>query len=148
MNLRALNISLPKANLHGVEINAKAAKILEETKIATVTNCSIKEFEIEKSFDLSFTKGVLIHINPNDLILTYNKIFESSNKYILIAEYFNDVPSEINYRGFKEKLFKRDFAGEFLDLFPSTKLIDYGFVYKRDPMYPLDNISWFLIEKY
>ena len=27
------------------------------------------------------------------------------------------------------------------------KLIDYGFVYHKDPLYPLDDITWFLLEK-
>jgi hypothetical protein len=27
------------------------------------------------------------------------------------------------------------------------KLIDYGFCYHRDPQEPLDDITWFLLEK-
>ena len=42
---------------------------------------------------------------------------------------------------------KEILAGEILDLFPSLSLIDYGFVYHRDPNFPQDDISWFLIEK-
>ncbi len=76
----------------------------------------------------------------------YEKIYNSSNKYILIAEYYNPKPVKINYRGFKNKLFKRDFAGEFLKKFKNTKLIDYGFVYNKD-LYPQDDITWFLISK-
>jgi spore coat polysaccharide biosynthesis protein SpsF len=44
-------------------------------------------------------------------------------------------------------LFKRDFAGELLDRFSDLRLIDYGFVYRRDTHFPLDDISWFLFEK-
>ena len=29
----------------------------------------------------------------------------------------------------------------------SLKLIDYGFVYRNDPWYPLDDLSWFLLKK-
>jgi spore coat polysaccharide biosynthesis protein SpsF len=50
------------------------------------------------------------------------------------------------YRGFKNKLFKRDFAGEFLNNYKKTKLIDYGFVYHKDK-YPQDDLNWFLIKK-
>jgi len=38
-----------------------------------------------------------------------------ADKYVLINEYFNPTPTEIVYRGHSAKLFKRDFAGEFLD---------------------------------
>ena len=47
----------------------------------------------------------------------------------------------------KWKLFKRDFAGELLDAFPSLDLVDYGFVYHRDPNFPQDDMNWFLLEK-
>lgn len=91
--------------------------------------------------------GVLIHINPNELKTVYEKLYTSSKKYILIAEYYNPSPVEIPYRGNKERLFKRDFAGEFLDMFPDCKLEDYGFVYHRDNNFPLDDITWFLMKK-
>jgi len=44
-------------------------------------------------------------------------------------------------------LFKRDFAGEMLDRYPALKLLDYGFVYRRDPLFPQDDMTWFLLEK-
>ena len=28
--------------------------------------------------------------------------------------------------------------------YPDLKLVDYGFVYYKDPLFPLDDISWFL----
>jgi spore coat polysaccharide biosynthesis protein SpsF len=55
----------------------------------------------------------------------------------------------VTYRGNKNKLFKRDFAGEMLDKFKDLKLIDYGFAYYRDQNYDnqYDDINWFLLEK-
>jgi spore coat polysaccharide biosynthesis protein SpsF len=81
------------------------------------------------------------------LPLVYDKLYHSSMKYILIAEYYNPLPVTISYRGHQDRLFKRDFAGEFLKKFPDTELIDYGFAYKRDPNFPQDDITWFLMEK-
>ena len=89
----------------------------------------------------------LIHINPNKLSIVYQKLYDYSKKFVLIAEYYNPTPIKINYRGEEDRLFKRDFAGEFLDQFPDTELIDYGFSYHRDPVFPQDDISWFLIKK-
>ena len=97
--------------------------------------------------DLTMTRGLLIHIPPLDLPEAYEILYESSRRYILIAEYFNPRPVEIEYRGEMGRLWKRDFAGELLDRFPRLKLKDYGFVYSRDPHYPQDNINWFLFDK-
>ena len=38
-------------------------------------------------------------------------------------------------------------TGELMDRFPSLKLVDYGFLWKRDPVFPQDDITWFLLEK-
>ena len=45
-----------------------------------------------------------------------------------------------------QKLFKRDFAGEFIKKFKKIKLIDYGFIYHRDKL-PQDDVTWFLLQK-
>ena len=34
-----------------------------------------------------------------------------------------------------------------LDRFPDLRLLDYGFAYHRDPVFPQDDITWFLLEK-
>ncbi len=51
--------------------------------------------------------------------------------------------------GYKEKLFKRDFAGELLDTFSDLQLLDYGFLlsHHRDPNFPHDDGTWFLLKK-
>ena len=64
----------------------------------------------------------------------------------MIAEYFNPSPITVNYRGEKKALFKRDYAGELIDRF-HLKLVDYGFIYDRDNLIPMDNFTWFLLEK-
>lgn len=130
-----------------VEINKKASTIQrDKIKNITVLNESINSFDVKDKFDLVLCKVVLIHINPKDLNKTYKKINQLSKKYILIAEYFNPNPVKINYRGHKNKLFKRDFAKEYLKINKKSKLLDYGFVYEKDK-FPQDNINWFLIKK-
>ena len=74
-------------------------------------------------------------------------MYTFSNRYILIAEYFNPLPVVVEYRNEKSALFKRDFAGDLLDLYPDLKLIDHGFFWKRDKVCGEDNINWFLFEK-
>ena len=92
-------------------------------------------------------KGVLIHINPDQLNNVYEKVYNSSNKYILIAEYYSPEPVGVLYHGVEGRLFKRDFAGEMIDHYRDLKLIDYGFVYHRDNSFPQDDLNWFLLEK-
>lgn len=148
MNLKALQYLHPKLELFGLEINKKAAKILAKNiPPQNVINDSFLNFKSEFMWDLVVVKGVLIHLNPNSLLKAYEKIFNASKKYILIAEYYSPSPVSVEYRGHKDKLFKRDFAGELLDLYSSLKLRDYGFCYHLDPNFPQDDITWFLLEK-
>lgn len=148
-NLKAISALLPKANLAAVEINKSACseiKKLKDKKIK-IYNQSILDFKISKKYDMAFVKGVLIHINPDKLHVVYDVLYKSSQKYIMIGEYYNPTPLGIDYRGNKNKLFKRDFCGEIMSKFPKLKLIDYGFAYHRDPNFPQDDITWFLLEK-
>jgi spore coat polysaccharide biosynthesis protein SpsF len=108
---------------------------------------SILDFNPKKVFDLTLISGVLIHINPDELVNVYDKLVASSSKYLLVAEYYNPSPVTVPYRGHMDKLFKRDFAGEIMDRHPIMKLIDYGFAYRKDPNFPKDDITWFLMEK-
>tara|TARA_B100000886_G_scaffold334314_1_gene289650 strand:- start:414 stop:1040 length:627 start_codon:yes stop_codon:yes gene_type:complete len=148
MNIKSLKIIYPDLEFHAVEINKKAAKFLEEIiSPENIFQESILDFESKQKWNLSLVKGVLIHINPEKLEEAYKRIVNASDKYILICEYYSRKPESLIYRGHSNKLFKRDFAGEILDLFPSLSLIDYGFVYHKDPNFPQDDISWFLIEK-
>jgi pseudaminic acid biosynthesis-associated methylase len=148
MNLRAFKLLYPSMQLHGIEINKQAANELGKILgIQNVSNVSIFDFEPVEQVELSLIKGVLIHINPEMLQTVYQKLYQSSSKYILIAEYYNPSPVAIEYRGHSDKLFKRDFAGEFLTRYSDTKLVDYGFAYRKDPAFPQDDISWFLIKK-
>lgn len=147
LNLESLNRISKKFELFGIEINKKACEIAQKKDIAKIINSTItEEIKIEQVFDFVFTKGVLIHINPKDLKIVYKNLFDLSSKYILLAEYYNPQPVSIDYRGKKNLLFKRDFAGELIDLY-KLKLIDYGFVYHRDNYFPKDDITWFLLEK-
>lgn len=148
LNLLALNQLLPNTSLSAIEINKEACESLNKLKfLDKIYNKSIFDYENEKKKDLVFTKVVLIHINPEFLDLVYEKLYEASNKYILISEYYNPTPVEVNYRGHTGKLFKRDFAGELLDKYKDLHLVDYGFAYHRDNNFHQDDISWFLLEK-
>lgn len=147
-NMEALHKIYPNADLHAVELNQTAAKILTDKKICTVYNKSILDFAAPRTFDLSFTSGVLIHIAPEALSTAYEKLYQLSQRYILVVEYYNHVPQELDYRGHAGKLYRRDFAGELMQQHTDVKLIDYGFLYRHDPAFKRnEDIFWFLMEK-
>jgi pseudaminic acid biosynthesis-associated methylase len=148
LNLIALRTLLPAAKLSAVEINEKAASELQSNLPDVDLHLnSILEFQPNETWDLVFTKGVLIHINPDKLPIVYELMHRASSRYLLVAEYYNPKPTEITYRGHTGKLFKRDFAGDMLDKFSDLSLLDYGFVYHRDMNFPQDDMTWFLMEK-
>ena len=148
LNLVALRHLLPAAELSAVEINEKAASELKsKLPDVGVHRQSILDFEPSETWDLVFTKGVLIHIDPDELPTVYELMHRASTGYVLLAEYYNPTPVEITYRGHTGKLFKRDFAGDMLEKFSDLSLIDYGFVYHRDPDFPQDDLNWFLMER-
>jgi pseudaminic acid biosynthesis-associated methylase len=148
MNLRALKLLYPAMVQQGIEINASAAaelaKLVGEKQ---VFNGSIFDYVPNAQHELALIKGVLIHINPSMLAATYRKLYDATSRWVLVAEYYNPSPVAIAYRGHQDRLFKRDFAGEMLDMFQDLRLVDYGFAYRRDPVFPQDDITWFLMEK-
>jgi spore coat polysaccharide biosynthesis protein SpsF len=148
MNLKALKLLYPGFDQHGIEINADAARELAQViPLDHVYQSSILDFNPVQYWDLVLIKGVLIHINPDVLPQVYDKLVASSGRYLLVAEYYNPAPVAITYRGHTDRLFKRDFAGEIMDRHPQMQLVDYGFAYRRDPSFPQDDITWFLMEK-
>lgn len=148
MNLKALKLLRPELKMQGIEINKEAAKQLGDVVGSENVFCeSIFNWQPKSVAELSLIKGVLIHINPDKLKEVYQTLYQASCRYVLVCEYYNPVPVTLNYRGHDERLFKRDFAGEIMELFPDLELIDYGFNYRHDPVFPQDDITWFLMEK-
>lgn len=147
LNLIALRHLLPTAQFAAVEINEKAVERLRALGSVEVHHASMLEFAPRRTYDLVLSKGVLIHLNPKELPRAYELLHRSTARYICIAEYYNPNPVTVTYRGHAERLFKRDFAGEMLDLFSDLVLVKYGFAYHRDPVFPQDDITWFLLEK-
>jgi pseudaminic acid biosynthesis-associated methylase len=148
-NLEQLKILNPDLIPSVLDLNRNALEVvskkynIDKVFCGSLIDC---DFDIN-SFDLVFTQGVLIHINPDHLLLSMQKMYELSSKYILIGEYFNRTSVSILYQGEEDRLFKRDFGKMFLENF-NVKLIDYGFLWGH--IYDSaghDDITWWLFEK-
>ena len=148
-NIEQINRILPNAQPSIIEISKPAfAFVCSRYSLIHAFNGAILESSFDNdSFDLVFTMGVLIHINPEQLIDHLEKMFRYSSKYILMGEYFNRTPISIHYQGEKDKLFKRDFGKLFIENF-DVKLLDYGFLWGH--IYDaagFDDVTWWLFEK-
>lgn len=147
-NINVLNEILPKCLKSIIEVSPKAfLEVTEKYDLDFAFNGPILNAETEKTFDLVFTIAVLIHIHPNELLENLKKIYQLSNKYILIGEYFNRTPVSIEYHGEKDKLFKCDFGKLWMENF-DVVLIDYGFLWGH--IYDsagFDDITWWLFQK-
>ncbi len=147
-NLRFLKKILPFASANIIELaEAPYQKCLTEFKIDQSFLGSIKNADFSTQFDFVFSSGVLIHVHPDDLISSMERMFRLSSRYILIAEYFNRTPVMISYRGEDNRLFKRDFGKLFLENF-DCKIVDYGFLWGHQfDNAGFDDVTYWLFEK-
>jgi spore coat polysaccharide biosynthesis protein SpsF len=147
LNLRALRTLLPAARLAAVEINASAHAELAAIAGVEAHHGSLLDPVPPGPFDLVLTAGVLIHVAPERLPDAYDRMVGASARYVALIEYFNPTPVEVPYRGSTGLLFKRDFASELLDRHEALRVVDYGFAWRRDSTFPLDDATWFLLEQ-
>lgn len=145
LNLRSIQMLQPNVELAGVEVNELAFG-----ELALLTGCeahhgSILAWAPERRYDLVMTVGVLIHIDPEQLNVVYDLMATAAERFVLIAEYYNPCPVNVAYRGHDNRLFKRDFAGEFMDRH-EFQLVDYAFEYRRD-VFASDDLTWFLLRR-
>lgn len=145
-NLRALADLLPQADLHSIEINATAA--------AEIRALGVPRWRWPRCWTSSPRAAGICRSPrgpdppaPTVLPAVYEKLVAASSRYVMVCVYYNPSPVEVTYHGHEHALFKRDFAGEILDAHPELVLVEYGFTYHRDPQHPLDDSTWFLMEK-
>lgn len=148
-NIEQLKLFLPDAEPSVIEISKPAFRLVSSRyRLAHAFNGAILDSNFDTgSFDLVFTMGVLIHINPDRLIEHMEKMAAYSSRYILIGEYFSRTPTTIEYQGEPNRLFKRDFGKLFIENF-RVKLLDFGFLWGH--LYDsagFDDITWWLFEK-
>lgn len=147
-NVDFLNALLPDAKKSIIEISRPAFEQVTRTySLAHAHNGPIESASFPCRFDLVFTIGVLIHIHPDLLLKNMRQMFELSDKYVLMGEYFNRTPVMIEYQGQMNRLFKRDFGKLFAENF-EVAIVDYGFLWGH--IYDeagFDDITWWLFKK-
>lgn len=112
-------------NLYGIELQDYAVQRAKEitTGINIIQGNGFDLPFKDAYFDLVMTNGVLIHINPNDLLKAMSEIVRCSRNYVMGFEYFSDQLTEVNYRGNEGYLWKLDYAGHYQQHFPNLGLL-------------------------
>ena len=148
LNLKALS-RITTADLYAVEPNELARQRMVDDCVVPASHVfdgfAANLPFVDKSIDLVFTSGVLIHIDPADLAASCSEIFRVSRRYVLCAEYFSAEERAVTYRGLQDQLFTRDFGKFWMDLKPELRLLDYGFIWRGEA--GLDNITWWIFER-
>lgn len=112
------------SDLHGIEIQSYA---LERAKArlphAILTPASAFAIPYtDRYFDLVFTSGVLIHIDPADLPKALTEICRCVRTWVWGFEYYAPETTEVVYRGHKSLLWKTDFARVYLQQFDDLEM--------------------------
>ena len=148
LNLRAIS-QISDAELYAIEPNGKARETLlrdQVLKEENIFDAIAGDIPLgDRSVDLVFTAGVLIHIPESELETAYREMHRVADRYLLSIEYFSPTPVVIPYRGETEALFKRDFGGLWLDLFDDLEPVANGFFWKRTT--GMDDVNWWLFRK-
>jgi pseudaminic acid biosynthesis-associated methylase len=145
-NLRWIAAELGPDNAWGIDVNQKALDELKRAIPLHAIHASARALPFDDgTFDLVFTMGVLIHQAPEALPDVMREIVRTSRRYVLCGEYYAATPTEVPYRGESGALFKRDFGGDYLRLFPQLAQVETGFLARGDATW--DDITWWLFEK-
>jgi pseudaminic acid biosynthesis-associated methylase len=117
--------SLGFTNLHGLDINSKAIDIAK-SRYSDIHfyNSSIESCEFPaRNFDLVFTAGVLIHINPVTLPDIIKKILSLSKQYVFGFESFSESITEVFYQNSNNLYWKQNFPQLFKNISPDLTMV-------------------------
>lgn len=144
-NLRTnlFDIRMDTNRLTGVDVNGVACKEMAKRGFNAIHK-PVLEADLGGQFELVLTRGFLIHVPKGALPSTLAFIHAAASRYICFAEYYAPVRREVDYHGIGSALWLDDFARHFMEMYPKTKLLDYGFKYHYDGGYDL---TYFLMEK-
>jgi pseudaminic acid biosynthesis-associated methylase len=116
-------------NLYGIEPQGYAVEF-SKSKTMGINIIQGNAFDIpfkDGYFDLVFTSGVLIHINPKNVKSAIKEICRCSCKYIWGFEYYSEDYKNVVYRGHENLLWKADFSRIYKDACPGLKTVKQEF---------------------
>lgn len=145
-NLAPLAEILGTDRVAGIDLNAKALSLLRE-RVPGIDVRQAPAAEVpfgDRSFDLVYTMGVLIHQPDESLEQVMDEVVRCSSRLVFCCEYHSPEPVEVPYHGESGALFKRDYGRLYLDRFPELTLIDEGELTREGGW---DDALWWVFEK-
>jgi pseudaminic acid biosynthesis-associated methylase len=132
-------------NLYGIEPQEYAVECARQRcKGINIIRASAFDLPFRDGyFDVVFTSGVLIHINPADIHEALAEIYRTSCRFVWGYEYYAPEYNPVAYRGRRDLLWKTDFERLYLDTFESlhtvkVEYLDYRDGNNRDVMFLLE----------
>ena len=130
----------------GVDVNEGAlARLRKQVPRAKPLLAAARSLPVlDRSFDLVFTAGVLIHQPSNALADVMREIVRSARCAVLAAEYFAPKETELAYGGERGALFKRDYGRLYASAFPDLELAATGDLGPEDGW---DDVTYWLFRR-
>jgi pseudaminic acid biosynthesis-associated methylase len=147
-NLRWLAQLLGPGKVAGVDVNERALELVRATVPGVdARRAAARELPFpDRSFELVFTTGVLIHQPPGELDAVLDEIVRCSSRYVLCGEYRADGLEEVRYRGQEGALFRNDYGRVYQERFPSLTLVEQTFL-GRDAPGNWDDLTVWVFER-
>ncbi len=144
-NLRWID-ALVAGPVCGVEINPSAlARLRQDMPGVACLQARARELPFrDRSVDLVFTMGVLIHQPETSLAAVMAEIVRCARRFVLCGEYFAPATVEVPYRGETGALFKRDYGRLYQELAPALRLRERGFLGRAEGW---DDVTYWVFEK-
>jgi pseudaminic acid biosynthesis-associated methylase len=145
-NLEWICHSVAPRAVCGVDINARALERLRRRlpEVTAIRSTARAMPFRDDRFDLVFTAGVLIHQPEPTLPAVMREMVRCSRRYVLSLEYFAEETIEVEYRGHRGALFKRDYGRLYRELFGDLRLVEEG---RLDKNSGWDDVAFWLFEK-
>lgn len=133
-NLKAINHLKPEIALTGIEINPHAVTLLQKENVGDIHCASILDADLGQQYDMVFTRGVLIHINPDEVPTVMHNMAKHARRYVLIYEHYSANPHNLTaYKPLSKEVvpdegyqFWGDFSGDFQSLYPDWQVVATG----------------------
>jgi pseudaminic acid biosynthesis-associated methylase len=138
-NLSAIRQWHPQTVVIGSDINTEACLQAQAAGLTVVNNLDFTT-HVPGRFELVFTSGVLIHIEPEHLAEVMLALVAKSYRWVLAIEYAADTETMVEYRGQRDRLWKRPYGANYEAL--GLKLVESG-----DAGPGFDQCTYWLLEK-
>jgi pseudaminic acid biosynthesis-associated methylase len=146
-NLQWIAQELTPTRIVGVDVNAKALRLLEERVPGVrAVHAPARELPLaDRSIDFVFTFGVLMHQPEASLEKVMSEMVRVARRYLLCGEYYNTETVEVHHRGVEGALFRRDYGSLFEEYFPIELIpIRQGYL---SPGGGWDRVAWWLFQR-